>query len=163
LTKPEKKQYSEITQTEIELIRSDKMTKDINTHKIILLVDDDEIHLAITELSLKDEYKIFMVKSGEEALDFLSKGQIVPDLILLDILMPAMDGWEVFDKIQDIAALKFTPIMFYTTLDEERAKEKAYEIGAFDFITKPCEQSVLLSKIRDTLQKAELKKQQYGI
>jgi PleD family two-component response regulator len=139
------------------------MTKDPNARKIILLVDDDEIHLSITESSLKDEYEIFMVKSGEEALDFLSKSQTVPDLILLDILMPVMDGWTVFDKIQDIAALKLTPIMFYTSLDEESAKEKAYELGAFDYITKPCEQSVLLTRIKDTLQKAEKQKQQYGI
>lgn len=139
------------------------MTKDNNSRKTILLVDDDEIQLSITESSLKEEYEILMVKSGKEALELFGKSQIVPDLILLDILMPEMDGWVVFDKINDIAALKFTPIMFFTTLDEESAKEKAYEIGAFDFITKPCEQSVLLNRIRDTLQKAELKKNQYGI
>jgi putative two-component system response regulator len=137
------------------------MKKDIDSRKIILLVDDDEIHLSITELSLKDEYDVFKVKSGEEALEFLSKSQIIPNLILLDILMPEMDGWIVFDKIHDIAALKFTPIMFYTSLDEESAKEKAYEIGALDYITKPCEQSVLLNKIRDTLNKADLKKLHY--
>jgi CheY-like chemotaxis protein len=139
------------------------MTKDINSRKTILLVDDDEMHLSITKLSLKDEYETFVVKSGEEALEFLSKSEIIPDLILLDILMPTMDGWIVFDKITDITALKFTPIMFYTSLDEESAKEKAYELGAFDFITKPCEQSILLKKIEDTLHKAELQKRQYGI
>jgi CheY-like chemotaxis protein len=139
------------------------MTENIKSRKTVLLVDDDEIHLSVTELSLKDEYEILMVKSGEEALELLSKNQVIPDLILLDILMPMMDGWVVFDKIHDIAALKFTPIMFYTSLDEESAKEKAYEIGAFDYITKPCDQSVLLSKIRDTLQKAELQKRQLGI
>jgi len=139
------------------------MAESVNSRKTILLVDDDEIHLSITEISLKDEFDVFMVKSGEEALEFLGKGQIIPDLILLDILMPVMDGWIVFDKINDIAALKFTPIMFYTTLDEESAKEKAYELGAFDYIIKPCEQSVLLSKIRSTLQKAESKKRQYGV
>jgi CheY-like chemotaxis protein len=136
------------------------MAKDINSRKIILLVDDDEIHLSITESELKDEYEVVMVKSGEEALQFLGKNQTIPDLILLDILMPTMDGWEVFDKINDTATLKLTPIMFYTSLDEESAKEKAYELGAFDYITKPCEQSVLQSKIRDTIQKAELRKQQ---
>jgi PleD family two-component response regulator len=139
------------------------MANDINSRKKVLLVDDDEIHLSITELSLKDEYDVFMVKSGEEALEFLNKSQIIPDLIMLDILMPIMDGWLVFDKISDIAALKFTPIMFYTSLEEESAKERAYELGAFDFVTKPCEQSILLSRISDTLKKAELKKQQYGI
>jgi len=139
------------------------MTKDSNSRKIILLVDDDDIHLTITEYSLQDEFEIYTVKSGEEALGFLNKGNIIPDLILLDILMPMMDGWIVFDKINDIAALKFTPIMFYTSLDDESAKEKAYELGAFDYLTKPCEQSILLGKIKDTLQKAEIKKQQYGL
>jgi putative two-component system response regulator len=139
------------------------MAEDAHSGKSILLVDDDEIHLALTESSLKNEYKIFMVKSGKEALEFLGQGQVIPDIILLDILMPEMDGWIVFDKISDIAALKFTPIMFYTSLDEDNAREKAYELGAFDYITKPCKQPILLSKIKDTLQKAELKKQQYGI
>ena len=139
------------------------MAKDVNSHKIILLVDDDEIQLAITESELKDEYEVVMVKSGKEALEFLGKNQVIPDLILLDILMPTMDGWTVFDKINDIANLKSTPIMFYTSLDEDSAKEKAYEIGAFDFITKPCEQSVLLDKIKNSLLKAELQRQQHGV
>ena len=139
------------------------MAKDSNSRKIILLVDDDEIHLSITEYALKDEYEVFMVKSGEEALEFLRKGQIIPDLILLDILMPIMDGWVVFDKINDIASLKFTPIMFCSSLDEENAREKAYELGAFDYITKPCDQAILLKRIKDTLEKAELKKREYGI
>jgi len=139
------------------------MAESINSRKIILLVDDDEIHLSITESELKDEYEVVMVKSGEEALEFLGKSQTIPDLVLLDILMPTMDGWEVFDKINDIATLKLTPIMFYTSLNEESAKEKAYELGAFDYITKPCDQSVLQNKIRSTIQKAESRKQQYGI
>jgi len=139
------------------------MANDINSRKKVLLVDDDEIHLSITEMSLKDEYDVFMLKSGEEALEFLNKSQIIPDLIMLDILMPIMDGWIVFDKINDIAALKFTPIMFYTSLEEESAKEKAYELGAFDYITKPCESSILLNRISETLKKAELKKQKYGL
>ena len=136
------------------------MAKD-DARKKVLLVDDDEIHLSITELSLKDDYDVFLIKSGEEALEFLNKSQIIPDLIMLDILMPIMDGWVVFDRISDIAALKFTPIMFYTSLEEESAKEKAYEIGASDYIAKPCERSILLSRISDTLKKAELKKQHY--
>jgi putative two-component system response regulator len=136
------------------------MAKD--KRKTILLVDDDQTHLSITEASLEDEYEIFMVKSGKEALEFLGKGQPVLDLILLDILMPEMDGWVVFDKINDIAALKFTPIMFYSSLDEDSAREKAYEMGAFDFITKPCERTVLINRIKNALQKAEIKKQQYG-
>ena len=139
------------------------MTKNINSLKKVLLVDDDKVYLSITELSLKDEYEIYKVRSGAEALEFLSKTQIVPDLIMLDILMPVMDGWIIFDKIGDIAALKFTPIIFYTSLDEDSAKEKAYELGAFDYITKPCEKSILINKIKKTLHKAELQKWTYNI
>jgi PleD family two-component response regulator len=134
------------------------MSSGLNEKKKILLVDDDEIHLSITELALKDEYEVFMAKSGKEALEFLEKNQIIPDVILLDLLMPMMDGWTVFEKIHDIDAYKFTPIMFYTSLDEKSAIERAYELGVFDYITKPCERSILQNKIRETLQKAELKK-----
>lgn len=137
------------------------MTNNVNSRKTILLVDDDELHLKITKMALMDEFEVFMVKSGKEALEFLSKKGSIPDLILLDILMPEMDGWIVFDRIHDIAALEFTPIMFYTSLEEESAKEKAYELGAFDYIDKPCEKSILLTKIKDTLKKAELRKASY--
>jgi len=139
------------------------MGKDSNSRKSILLVDDDAVHLSITELALKDKYDVQMVKSGKEALELLEKSKIVPDLIMLDILMPEMDGWTVFDKINDIAALKFTPIMFFTSVVDDSTKEKAYAIGALDYITKPCEPSFLRNRIEETLQKAELKKQQYGI
>jgi PleD family two-component response regulator len=139
------------------------MAIDSNSRKTILLVDDDVIHLSITEISLKDQYDINMVKSGKEALEFLQKNQIIPDLIMLDILMPEMDGWTVYDKINDIASLKFTPIMFFTSLDDEGTKEKAYELGAFDYIVKPCEPTYLLGRIEDTLHKADLKKQEYGV
>jgi putative two-component system response regulator len=134
------------------------MVNSINPRKTVLLVDDDELHLEITKMALQEEYEVFMLKSGREALDSLSKKQIIPDIILLDIIMPEMDGWIVFDKIQDIAALEFTPIMFYSSLEEESAKEKAYELGAFDYIDKPCERTLLLAKIKDTLKKAELRK-----
>jgi PleD family two-component response regulator len=139
------------------------MIKDNNSRKTVLLIDDDAMHLSITELALKEEYDISMVKSGKEALEFLEKSEVVPNLIMLDILMPEMDGWAVFDKINDIAALKFTPIMFFTSVEDESTKEKAYEIGALDYIVKPCEPLDLQNRIRDTLQKAELKKQLYDI
>jgi len=139
------------------------MANEIIARKIILLVDDDEMHLEITKLALKDDYDIYMVKSGKEALDFLTKGETVPNLILLDILMPDMDGWVVFDKIHDIASLKLIPIIFYTSLEEESAKEKAYEIGVFDYIVKPCEKADLLSRIGSALQKTGAERWHYEL
>jgi putative two-component system response regulator len=137
------------------------MVNNINSRKTVLLVDDDELHLEITKMALQGEYEVFMIKSGKEALELLNKKQIIPDIILLDIIMPEMDGWVVFDRIQDIAALEFTPIMFYTSLEEESAKEKAYELGAFDFIDKPCDKEILITKIKETLKNAELRKSLY--
>jgi len=139
------------------------MANELIARKIILLVDDDEMHLQVTELALKDNYDVYMVKSGKEALNFLTKGETVPDLILLDIIMPDMDGWIVFDKIHDIASLKFIPIIFYTSLDENGSKEKAYDIGVFDYIIKPCEQADLLSRIGIALQKTGLEKWHYEL
>jgi len=134
-----------------------------NSRKVVLLVDDDDMHLTVTEMSLKDEYDVYKVESGAKALELLSKKQIVPEIILLDILMPEMDGWVVFDKINDIAALKFTPVMFFSSLNDDEAKEKAYALGAFDYVTKPCPREVLRERVKATLQKAELKKKEYGV
>jgi len=129
--------------------------EEIKPQKTILLVDDDEIHLLFTELLLNDEYKIFTVKSGKKVLEFLDKNHLIPDLIMLDVLMPDMDGWTVFNKIKEIAALKSTPIMFFSSMEDESIRKKAHEIGAYDYVVKPCEQTDLLNRIKDTLQKAE--------
>ena len=139
------------------------MTTDIDSRKVVFMVDDDELHHISVESHLENDYQVFKALSGKEALELLNSRQVIPDLILLDILMPEMDGWAVFDKIQDIAALKNTPIMFYSSLDEDSAKEKAYELGAFDFLTKPCPRSILLSRIKDSLEKAEQIKLKYGL
>jgi PleD family two-component response regulator len=139
------------------------MSQDAKSSRIILIVDDDEPHLVFVELSLKDEYTIYKAKSGEEALEFLGKGEVIPDLILLDILMPVMDGWIVYDRISDIASLKATPIMFFTSLDEKSAIDRAYELGAIDYLIKPCNRLALANRVKDTLQKADLRKKKYGL
>ena len=127
------------------------MTSNTNLQKKLLLVDDDEMHLSIAELYLKGEFGIFKAKSGSEALKCLCNGQFVPDLILLDIIMPEMDGWEVFSKIKGIALLKNTPIVFFTSVDDESSKKKAYELGAVDYITKPFKMISMLDKVKDIL------------
>ena len=114
--------------------------------KKILLVDDSDVHLVIAENILKDKYEIITSKSGKDALGILTKG-LVPDLILLDILMPEMDGWETFNKIKGISLLKDVPIAFLTSLDGVREKLYASRIGANDLITKPYDGQDLLSRI----------------
>ncbi|MDR0320749.1 MAG: response regulator [Treponema sp.] len=126
-----------------------------NDLKKILLVDDSEIHLVIAENILKREYDVTSVKSGAEALGLLSKG-LVPNLILLDILMPDMDGWETYNKIKGISLLQNVPIAFLTSLDGIREKLYASRIGAADLITKPYEGEDLLNRIKGLLEKPEV-------
>ena len=114
--------------------------------KKILLVDDCEISLDIAKSALIDKYEITTSKSGYEAIGFLSKGYI-PDLILLDILMPEMDGWEAFKVIKGICLLRDIPIAFLTSLDSEKDKKNATSLGAADFINKSFDQEEFVRRI----------------
>jgi DNA-binding response OmpR family regulator len=116
--------------------------------KKILVVDDDIIFLSTAELFLKDEYEIYKANSGEEALDYINNQKLVPHLIMLDIVMPNMDGWTVYNKIRTINDLKKTPVVFLTSINEEEEKKHALKIGASDYITKPFNLTDLRSRIK---------------
>jgi CheY-like chemotaxis protein len=115
--------------------------------KTILLVDDNAIHITIAETMLKKDYNIKLAKSGKEAIDFFLRGEY-PDLVLLDIVMPAMDGWETYHKLKAISLLKDLPIAFLTSVNEEGEEKRAYEMGAVDYIKKPYDKKDLLSRIK---------------
>ncbi|MCL2442732.1 MAG: response regulator [Treponema sp.] len=119
--------------------------------KKILIVDDNEVHLVIAENILKENYEINTAKSGKDAVTLLSKGY-VPNLILLDILMPDMDGWETYNKIKGISLLRNVSIAFLTSLDGVREKMYASRIGAADLITKPYNGEELKKRIEKILQ-----------
>jgi len=122
-----------------------------NVMKKILIVDDNEVHLVIAENILKENYEINTAKSGKDAVTLLSKGY-VPNLILLDILMPDMDGWETYNKIKGISLLRNVSIAFLTSLDGVREKMYASRIGAADLITKPYNGEELKKRIEKILQ-----------
>jgi len=124
-----------------------------NEKKKILLVDDDDIQLTIAEILLKDEYDIYKALSGNDALKYFYGKNFTPDLILLDILMPFMDGWEVFNRIKAIGFLKNVPIAFLTSVDGVEAIDKAFKLGSADFITKPYKQDELKKRIKKILEK----------
>ena len=119
---------------------------------VILIVDDDEIQLEIARLHLKNEYEVVTAKSGKEALDLLVRGA-APNLILLDIMMPSMDGWEVFNRLKAISYLKNVPIVFLSSATETSVVDRAFEMGAADFIGKPLTKKNLCDRIRKTLNK----------
>jgi len=115
----------------------------------IYLIDDDEIHLTTAELYLQDEYEVHKAKSGQEAIDYINNNKFVPHIILLDLMMPNMTGWEVFKKLRQIDSLKNTPIAFVTSISEEEEKKKAFKMGIADYIFKPFNMTELKSRVKD--------------
>ena len=112
------------------------MTRTDEKKAVVLIVDDTVENLRILIEMLKDDYQLVPVKSGESALKILENGPY-PDLILLDIVMPQMDGYEVCSRIKDSPKSCHIPVIFITTLSEAVDETKAFTIGAVDYITKP--------------------------
>jgi methyl-accepting chemotaxis protein len=114
--------------------------------KKILLVDDDATVLAATRGKLMDDYDIITAKSGDNALSLFYRG-LVPNLILLDLKMPGMDGWDTFERIKAIGNLHAVPIAIFTSSTNPEDKVQAQKIGAVDFIQKSVEKNELLERI----------------
>lgn len=111
----------------------------------ILLVDDNLTSLKQAASLLKDHYKVSMVKSGKQALEFLEK--FTPNLILLDIEMPEMDGFETIHRIKNDERFKKIPVIFLTGNHDTATEMKGFEYGAVDFITKPFSQEIMFHRI----------------
>ena len=120
--------------------------------KNILIVDDDSIQLEHAKLMLQDEYTILTAKSGKEAVDYFLH-RTAPNLVLLDILMPNMDGWETFNQIRGLSLLQNVPIAFLTSLNGTEEEKRAREMGAADYIMKPFNKEDLLSRVKNILSK----------
>ena len=127
-----------------------------NKKKNILLVDDDEMQLSFAKNMLHDTYEVFTAKSGKEALDYLYHG-LAPNLILLDILMPNMDGWETFNRIQAISLLQNVPIVFLTSINGLTEEKRALEMGAADYIVKPYSKADLINRLKNVIADHEAK------
>ncbi|RPJ07208.1 MAG: response regulator, partial [Spirochaetaceae bacterium] len=117
---------------------------------VILVVDDQSPNIELLEAYLVPQgYEILTAASGEEALEKLSANQI--DLILLDVMMPGMDGFEVIRRIRQNIALRQLPIIIVTALRETENRVKGIEAGCDDFISKPIDKIELLARIRSLL------------
>lgn len=110
----------------------------------ILLVDDDTKNLQVAMNILKD-YNVIYAQSGEKALELLEKNKF--DLILLDIVMPTMNGFDVCSKIKNDDKTKKIPVIFLTVKDDEKDIVKGFEVGAVDYVTKPFYSEVLLKRV----------------
>ena len=117
---------------------------------LILAVDDEEDNLALLKGRLvRRGYDVLCVQSGAEALKRLD--DTPPDLVLLDVMMPGMDGYETCRMIKDQSANEFLPVILLTAKDDKESKIKGLEIGADDYVTKPFDMDELVARIRAML------------
>ena len=121
----------------------------MDNKRTILAVDDTVTNLDILVDLLKD-YDVIEATSGKEALEIVSEETI--DLILLDIMMPDMDGYTVCRRLKEDVKFKDIPIIFITAKTEEDAIERAYDEGGVDYVTKPFKPKELLARVRIQLE-----------
>jgi len=117
--------------------------------KKIVAVDDNPENLGVLKNTLKEKYTVFPVPSAVEMFDLL--GHVKPDLILLDVEMPEMNGHEAAQKLKGDDSLKTIPFIFLTSRDDEESIKKGFDLGAIDYIPKPIVAPVLLERIEKHL------------
>ena len=137
----------------------------------ILIVDDEPTNIQVLAACLKDRYHIKVATSGKQCLELI-KDQHKPDLILLDIEMPEMSGYEVCRQIKNEADLSSIAVIFVTARSEQNDEEKGLHLGAVDYITKPFNPAIVLARVsthitlkqqRDELEKMALHDQLTGL
>ncbi len=124
--------------------------------KIILMVDDVALNHATARAVLEDCYELFEATSGEEAFRMLKR--ICPDLILLDVVMPDMNGMEVLKKLKSIPAYKDIPVIFLTADTSPEAEVEGFQLGIVDYITKPFVPMVMKKRIETQIELAQYQK-----
>ena len=112
----------------------------------VLVVDDSAENLALLHGLLKARYRVQLADSGERALRLLEHASL-PDLILLDVMMPGIDGHEVCRRVKSQARTRDIPVMFLTSLSESADETHGLELGAVDYITKPVSAPILLARV----------------
>ncbi len=116
----------------------------------ILIVDDEPANLAVLNATLVEEYKVRAANSGKHALE-MALLKPLPDLILLDIVMPGMDGYTVLKRLKENPVTKDIPVIFFTAMDSEEAEYKGLQLGAIDYIAKPIRPLIMLARVKAQL------------
>jgi len=124
---------------------------DFVTKKTILVVDDTSDNLSLMSGLLQDQYRVKLANSGEKALKAV-QGDNPPDLILLDIMMPGMSGYEVCQVLKADPATRPIPIIFLTAMTSMEDEQKGLELGAADYITKPISPPIVLARVKTQLE-----------
>jgi sigma-B regulation protein RsbU (phosphoserine phosphatase) len=123
---------------------------DTGQKKTILVVDDAPANIQVVQSILKEEYKIRIATSGEKALELI-KSQPHPDLILLDVMMPGLDGYQVCEQLKADPETRDIPVIFLTGLTDVDDETKGLEIGAVDYIRKPFSPAIVKARVRTQL------------
>jgi putative two-component system response regulator len=135
----------------------------------LLIVDDQPENLAVLSALLQPHYLVRAARNGDQALR-AANSQPMPELVLLDVMMPGMDGYTVLAKLRENPATARIPVIFITALASEEDEQKGFDLGAVDYITKPIKPATVLARVRTHLalkqaqdrladQNAELEKQ----
>ena len=125
--------------------------------KMVFVVDDTDTNLAKAEESLEDIYDVMTLPSGAKLFGLLKK--IRPNIILLDIEMPEMDGFEVIKALKEDPFYESIPVIFLTSMVDSEIEAKGFQLGAVDFVNKPFSTNVLLNRIRLHIDISELIKE----
>ena len=120
-----------------------------SNYHTILIVDDTKTNIDVLVQMLKKDYKIGVTLNGKDAIRFAKANQ--PDLILLDIVMPKMDGFQVIKKLKSDSKTKMIPVIFITAVDKSGYKKKCFKYGAVDYITKPFVNREVKNKVKTHL------------
>ena len=123
----------------------------------ILCADDEPYNLGILRMALKDHHPLVFARSGEETLNAVTKHH--PVLILLDVQMPDMDGYEVCRRLKANPSTQDIPVIFISALDEVLDKVKAFAVGGTDYITKPFSEEEVFARVENNLTIGRLQKQ----
>jgi CheY-like chemotaxis protein len=116
----------------------------------ILIVDDENINILTLTHLLKPEYTVYAAKNGQYAVTVAKKQ--LPDVILLDIIMPEMDGYEVLSLLKKDEETRKIPVIFITGLVSAEDEKKGLDLGAADYIRKPLKDDIVIQKIRNQIQ-----------
>ncbi len=122
--------------------------------RTVLVVDDTPDNLSLLSALLKDEYKVKVANSGARALQILESGPL-PDVVLLDVMMPGMDGHEVKRRMRDDDRLREVPVIFVTAMSAPEDEERGFGLGAVDYIVKPISPPTALARVRTHIALAE--------
>jgi DNA-binding response OmpR family regulator len=118
--------------------------------KILIIEDDPEERLILTRELKKEGYIVYEAPTGEEGLKIFKEDK--PDLVILDVVLPGIDGWEVLRRIKKGPISRKVPVMMLTGKNEDSDKIKGYEIGADYYVTKPYNISKLIPVIRSLIE-----------